>query len=346
MTIGGGASFSTVVVVLPMVHPIGEATLRERCRAVKLVSDQHDEIASVIGEANALIARGPAFISDELLARGRELRVLSASGAGYDCIDIDAASRRGLPVLYAPGIGAPAVAEWVLGALVVAGRRFPVVDHEVRNSDFAWSRRTTDMQGVELRGKILGLIGLGNIGRRVARLAELAFEMQVIAYDPAVAAPLGGLPSVRLLGSVNEVLQTADFISVHVPLIPSTRGLIGIAELARIKAGASLINAARGGIVDEAAVADALRSGRLRFAAFDVFAGEPKMFESPLADAPNCMMSPHVAGLTDRAMEDLAREVAEGVVSALDGRIDPGRVANPGVLSVGQPAQATRRMLP
>lgn len=322
------AAESKVVVVLPMVHPAGEEILTAECAEVAHVTAEPDDIARAIVDADALIARGPAKVSGEILELGHRLRVLSASGAGYDCIDDKAATRLGLPLLYAPGVGAPAVAEWVLGALVVAGRNLPFVDTAVREEGFAWSRRTGDMRGVELRGKTLGLIGAGNIGSRVARLAALAFEMKVVAYDPALTAFEAG----QLLGSVDEVLQAADFVSLHVPLTDATNHLLDARRLALMKPGACLVNASRGGVVDEVALAEALRSGAVRFAVVDVFESEPKMWESPLAQAPNCLMSPHVAGLTDRAMEDLSRYVAEGVVAALDGHFDPARTVNPAVL--------------
>lgn len=330
------ASESQVLIVLPMVHPVGEEVLRASCAKVTHVSADPSEIATAIVEADALIARGPAKVSGEILEKGRRLRVLSASGAGYDCIDDKAATRLGLPLLYAPGVGAPAVAEWVLGALVVAGRRLPVVDAEVRKEGSDWSRRAGDMRGLELRGKTLGLVGVGNIGRRVARLAAAAFEMNVIAYDPAVSSATGDLAGVTLVDSVEQVMMGADFVSLHVPLTDGTRHLIDASKLALMKPHACFVNASRGGVVDERALAESLRAGKLRFAVVDVFESEPRMWESPLASAPNCVLSPHVAGLTDRAIEDLSRFVAEGVVAALGGQFDPARIVNPEVLEIVQ----------
>ena len=327
------AAESTVLVVLPMVSPIGEDVLRASCARVVSVSADADEITAAIADADALIARGPAKVTASMLEQGSRLRVVSASGAGFDCIDDQAATTLGLPLLYAPGVGAPAVAEWTLGALVVAGRRMPFVDAAVRRDDFAWSSRTAELSGFELRGKTLGVIGLGNIGRRVARLAAAAFEMNVVGYDPRVTSASGDLSATTLADSIDDLLRVADVVTLHIPLTSETASLIDAKRLALMKPGASLVNASRGGIVDEAALADALRSGAVRWAVVDVFDSEPRIWESPLASAPNCLLSAHVAGLTDRALEDLSRYVAEGVVAALDGEFDPSRVVNPGVLT-------------
>lgn len=326
------AAESTVVVVLPMIHPIGEELLRASCSRVVSVSDDPAEISAAIVDADALIARGPAKVTGAMLEQGSKLRLLSASGAGYDCIDDQAATRLGLPLLYAPGVGAPAVAEWTLGALVVAGRRMPYVDAAVRRDDFRWSSRAGELSGLELRGKTLGVIGLGNIGRRVARIAASAFEMDIVGYDPMVSAPTGDLEDFTIASSVEEVLKIADFLTLHIPLTPQTESLLDAAKLALLKPGACIVNTSRGGIVDENALADALRDGRIRFAVIDVFEAEPYIWESPLVSAPNCLMSAHCAGLTDRALEDLARYVSEGLIAALDGQLDPSRIANPEVL--------------
>jgi phosphoglycerate dehydrogenase-like enzyme len=316
-----------------MVHANGQEILRTSCRTVRQISADRDEIASAISDVDAVIVRGPARLSEEQLRRGRRLRVVSSSGAGYDHIDVRAASQLGLPVLYAPGIGAHAVAEWVLGALVVAGRSLTAGDVASRQPGFDWSRRTGDFLGVELRGKTLGLVGLGNIGLRVARLAAAAFEMRVIGLDPALNEPPSQHEFIELAATLEEVLERSDFISLHLPLNDATRFLIDTRALSRMKGGSALINASRGGIVDEAAVADALITGRLRYAVFDVFESEPRIWESPLATAPNCVMSPHIAGMTDRATNDLACAVADGVVSALDGTIHASTAANPDVLA-------------
>jgi D-3-phosphoglycerate dehydrogenase len=321
------SEMSKVVVVLPMVHPRGEQTLEAAGLEVVHVSADNADIAAALADADAMIARGPAKVSGEVLEQGSRLKVVSASGAGYDCIDVEAATRLGLPLLHAPGVGAPAVAEWVLGALVTAGRRLPSIDAEVRK-EFTWSRRAGDLAGIELRGKTLGLIGIGNIGGRVARLAGTAFEMNVVAYDPAVDA----LDGVTMVGSADELVAQADFLSLHIPFTPETAGMLDARRLALMKPSACLINASRGGVVDDAALAEALTAGRLRYAVVDVVEGEPAIWESPLVDAPNCVLSAHVAGLTDRAIEDLAVYVAEGVVRALDGELDRERVVNLDVL--------------
>jgi D-3-phosphoglycerate dehydrogenase / 2-oxoglutarate reductase len=326
------ASESSVLVVVATSHKAGEEILRARCGSVHHVSADPNLIAAAIGVVDAVLVHPPAYLSADLIKLGRHLRVISASGAGFDSIDLDAATERAIPVLYVPGMSAPSMAEFVIGALVLCGRRWPELDRECRKPSFDWGRRTGDLLGVELRGRQLGIIGLGQIGRRLGQLASSALGMHVIAFDPNVTSLSADLRDVQLVSSLESLLETSDFVSVNVPLTKQTQGLIGPRQVARMKPGGCLINTSRGHVVDEAAVAAALSSGHIRFAAFDVFADELKIADSPLADAPNCVLSPHIGAITDRTTEEVAKAVAEGLVAALNGDFDPRRIVNPAVL--------------
>jgi phosphoglycerate dehydrogenase-like enzyme len=312
-----------------MIDDSGPELLEAAHDVVVVDPPEEARIVAAIGDCNAAIVRGPARLTSKCLEAGELLEVVSASGAGLDSIDVSTATELGIPVLYAPGVGAPSVVEFTLGALVACGRRFDFLNEACRQPDLDWSRRITDLAGIELRDRTLGVVGLGHIGQQVARRAAAAFDMEVVGYDPYLSADhrLGG---VRMENSLGELLRKSDFVSLHVALTDETHHLIGPAEFTAMKAGTHLINTSRGSVVDEASLADALRSGKVRSAVIDCFASEPRAADSPLTDAPNVTMTPHVAGLTDRSLRDLAVSVAQGVVTALSGERPPF-MANPDV---------------
>ena len=322
------AKEATVVVVHPMVHPDGEKYLATHCRCVRIVSSDVDEIATALNHADAVIARSPVDLSAELLKGAPSLRVVSASGAGYDYIDMNAATSLGLPVLYAPDVGAGAVSEFVIGAMIAMSRKMLITDAAVRDPELIWSRRTRDLLGVGLEGKTIGILGYGRIGQRVGALAR-AFDMNVaVIHNSSRQAHVPNYLDVTTHADLETLLSGCDFISVHIPRTASESFSVGAKEIAKMQLGGYLINTSRGGVVDEAAVAAALRAGKLGGAAFDVFADEPKVNLSPLLSAPNVLLSPHIAGLTDVAVQRLALGVARNVVSALDGEFQGLPVVN------------------
>jgi phosphoglycerate dehydrogenase-like enzyme len=324
------ASESTVLLSPShMLDPIGEQILEDNCREVLKVVWDEAQVAAAISTVDAVIVRGPAMLSASLMDRAQNLRFISVSGAGYDCVDIAAATARGLPVMYLPGFSALPVAEYIIGGLINCSRRIGAADRACRASDFDWDRRSTDLNGTLIAGAKLGLVGLGNIGRNVGRLAT-ALGMRVAAYDPAVSE---WPDNIERVNDVDALLRDSDFVSLNVPLTQETRGMLTTARIRSMKRGACLVNAARGELMDEQAVADALKDGHLAFGMFDVFESEPEVWKSPLATAPNCIVTPHIAGVTQTTIRDTVHEIARGVITGLDGKFDATRVLNPTTLT-------------
>lgn len=274
-----------------------------------------DDLRAELARADALIVRNQTMVTDELLAAGPGLRIVGRLGVGLDNIDLAAARARGVQVAFARSSNAVAVAEYVFAAMLAASRTLAEATADTRAG--GWSRQR--FTGGELFGKTLGIVGLGDIGGRLARRAQ-AFGMGVLAADPQVGpnALVAAEFGVRLVG-LEELLAEADFVSLHVPLVPATRGLMDAGRLALMKPTAWLINTARGGVVDEAALAAALRAGRPAGAALDVRASEPPGPGDPLAALPNVILTPHIAGITSESNERTAVMVVDDVLRVLRG---------------------------
>ncbi|GAB4444511.1 MAG: phosphoglycerate dehydrogenase [Chloroflexi bacterium OHK40] len=270
-------------------------------------------LLDVIGEYDALVVRSATKVSAELIDAGARLRVIGRAGTGVDNIDVDAATRRGIVVVNAPASNNVAVAELTIGLLISLARRIPQAHASVQAG--RWERGT--FVGWEVRGKTLGLVGLGRIGSEVAVRAR-ALEMYVIAYDPVVSFDRAEQIGVELV-TMDELLQRSDVLSIHVPLVDATRGLFDAARISRMKRGAYLINASRGGIVDEEALLAALDAGQLGGAALDVYSIEPPAPDSPLIHHPRVIAVPHIGASTAEAQTSAGTEMAEGVVAALSG---------------------------
>jgi (S)-sulfolactate dehydrogenase len=281
--------------------------------------DRPDELAVRVGTADALIVRNRTQVSAGLLAVAPALRVVGRLGVGLDNIDVDACKARGIEVIPATGTNALAVAEYVIGTALFLLRGAYSSSTAVASGD--WPRAALS-SGRELSGKTLGIVGYGGIGRHVARLGR-ALGMRVIGSDPQVPASSSVW---REEGAerreLDALLAEADVVTLHVPLVAATRHLIDAARLAQMKPGAILINTARGGVVDEAAVAAALKSGRLGGAALDVFEQEPLAAGSPLAGCPNLLLTPHIAGVTAESNARVSTLIAEKVAAAL-ARLQP-----------------------
>ena len=272
---------------------------------------------AALADADALIVRNRTQVRGTLLAAGTKLRVVGRLGVGLDNIDVDACARRGIDVIPATGANALAVAEYVIGTamLLLRGAYHSTPGVGAGN----WPRGPLS-NGREMAGKTLGLIGFGGIGRLTASLAR-ALAMRVVGCDAMLSPgdPMWGASGVTAL-SLDEVLAQSDVISLHVPLTAETQNLIDANRLSIMKSDAILINTARGGVVDEAALAAALRSGKLGGAALDVFTTEPLPGGSPLADAPNLILTPHIAGVTRESNERVSSMIADRVAHALTGR--------------------------
>ncbi|MGQ9583826.1 MAG: phosphoglycerate dehydrogenase [Anaerolineae bacterium] len=301
------------ILVAEPLHAEALHILREAGQVAERPGLSEEELAGILPAFDALIVRSRTRVTAPVLQAGRRLQVIARAGAGVDNIDIAEATRRGVLVLNAPGANAVAVAEHTLGLILALARRIPEADASMHSGRWEKAR----FAGVELKGKTLGLIGLGRIGSEVAQRA-LAFGMRVLAYDPFVSVEHAEALRVRL-ATLEEVLQEADFLSAHAPATPQTQHLIGAKELAQMKPSARIVNCARGGIVDEVALAQALQEGRIAGAALDVFEHEPP-WESPLLRAPNVILTPHLAGSTEEAQRNVGIEVARDVVRVLSGR--------------------------
>jgi D-3-phosphoglycerate dehydrogenase / 2-oxoglutarate reductase len=279
---------------------------------VDLVPDSSSaEFAEVLAEASGLIVRSATNVDEQLLDGASRLKVVGRAGVGVDNIDLKAASERGIAVLNAPGGNTIAAAEMTMALILAVVRKVPEADRSVREG--RWDR--TVFQGSELRGRVLGLIGAGRIGAEVAKRC-MAFGMDVIVFDPYLPPERAGELGVRLV-DLETVIANADVVSLHVPLNDETRGILDASALQRMKDGAFVVNASRGGVVDESALADALTTGKLAGAGLDVFESEPLPQDSPLRGAPNTVLTPHLGASTREAQVAVALEVAEGVKRVL-----------------------------
>jgi len=283
-------------------------------RGVQLLADQRWQIAQPaadallreLAEADGLIVRSATRVTDDLLAHAPRLRVIGRAGVGVDNIDLEAATNRGVLVMNTPGGNAASVAEHTLALMLSLARSIPQLNASMHAGK--WEKSGT--AGAELRGKTLGLIGLGRVGAEVARRAR-ALEMRVLAYDPYLSPDRAAEWGAELV-AMAELLAQSDFISLHTALSPATEKMINAQTIAQMKRGARLINAARGELVDEAALAEALKSGQLSGAALDVFAVEPPR-DSPLLGLKNLIATPHVAGSTAEAQEEVGVQIAQQV---------------------------------
>jgi D-3-phosphoglycerate dehydrogenase len=272
-----------------------------------------DELCAILPDYDALIVRSQVQVDAELIAAATRLVVIGRAGVGVDNVDLDAATRAGIMVVNAPTGNTIAAAEHTLALLYGLARRTAPADASVRRGE--WKR--AQFTGLELRGRTLGIIGLGKIGQAIAVRAR-AMEMTVIGVDPFVTAEQAANHGVELV-EFDELLARADVVTVHVPMTRATRGLIDRAAIAKMKPGSIVLNVARGGVVDEAAVAEALRSGHLGGAGIDVFEHEPPT-GSPLLDAPNTLLTPHLGASTAEAQILVSEEVAAQVLDVLAGR--------------------------
>jgi D-3-phosphoglycerate dehydrogenase len=300
----GNTRSSVKIVVADKISERGVEILRQPGWSVVLPGI--GELAAELASADALIVRSATRVTSELLEQAPRLRVVGRAGVGVDNIDLDAATRRGVLVMSTPGGNAVSVAEHTFALLLALARQVPRLDAAIHAG--RWEKSSA--AGTELRGKTLGLIGLGRIGSEVARRAR-AFEMRVLAFDPYISEAAAREVQVEL-APLEQLLAESDFVSLHAALSPATQNLIHAGTIAQMKPGARLINAARGELVDEAALADALKSGRLAGAALDVFAEEPPK-NSPLTGLPNVIATPHIAGSTEEAQEEVGTLIAQQV---------------------------------
>ena len=290
------------VIVADKISERGVKLLKEQA-GWKTVQTTKETLCTEISDADALIVRSATKVTAELLDKAAKLRAVGRAGVGVDNIDLEAATKRGVLVMSTPGGNAVSVAEHTFALMLALARQVPRLDKAIHEG--RWEKSSA--AGTELRGKILGLIGLGRIGSEVAVRAQ-AFDMRVLGYDPFISDAAALEMSVELV-PLDQLLAKSDFVSLHTGLNPATQNVINAATIKKMKSGARIINAARGELVDEAALAQALKSGKLAGAALDVFAEEPPK-NSPLLGLPNLIATPHVAGSTTEAQEEVGTQIA------------------------------------
>jgi D-3-phosphoglycerate dehydrogenase / 2-oxoglutarate reductase len=308
-----------VVLVAEELSPAGIALLESSFEVRYTDGADRTKLLSALADVDAVIVRSATQIDAEAIAHGRRLRVVARAGVGLDNVDVDAATKAGVMVVNAPASNVVSAAEHTVALLLAVARNVPQANASLKGGQWKRSAYT----GVELQDKVAGILGLGRIGALVAQRLS-AFGMTVIAYDPYAPSATSTQLGVRMV-SLDELLAESDFITVHLPRSAETVGLLGDRELRQVKPTVRIINAARGGIVDEAALAAALREGRVAGAGIDVYAKEP-CTDSPLFGFDNVVVTPHLGASTAEAQEKAGTQVARSVRLALDGEFVPDAV--------------------
>ncbi len=301
------------IVVCDNVAAEGVELLSEQHEVVNVGSCSRDEVLAAVVGADAIVVRSATCVDAEMIEAGAMLRVIARAGVGVDNIDVGAATRRGIAVVNTPTGNTISAAEHTMGMMLAAARKIPAADAAIKNG--GWPKK--ESVGRQLYGKTLGIVGLGKIGQEVARRAR-AFEMRLVAADPFVNEDRAREQGVELLG-LNQLLAQSDFVTLHAALTDDSRQMIGADEIRLMKPEATLINCARGGLVDEEALANALIQGRLAAASLDVFENEPTP-DPTLIGLPGVVATPHVAASTEEAQAHVGREAAQQVLAVLAGQ--------------------------
>ncbi|MBE0603941.1 MAG: hydroxyacid dehydrogenase [Deltaproteobacteria bacterium] len=310
------------VVLTQRLHEAGMKVLEGKVDVRVVDTGKPKEMLPELLDADGLIIR-LGSIDRETMTAAKKLKVIGRPGVGVDDVDVAAATGLGIPIVIAPGANTRSVAEHAMALMFAASKDMLNCDRKTRAGDFTVRNR---FKAFELAGKTVGLVGCGNIGRELARLCA-AIGMKVAVYDPFVDGKAFEREGYRHEKTLEGILREADVVSLHVPLTDKTRNLIGGRELALMKPSAVLINCARGGVVDETALAEALRSDRIHGAGLDVFSTEPVPAENVWAGLDNVIVTPHMAGQTKEAAAGVSTMAAEGVLAVLAGKRWP-HVAN------------------
>jgi D-3-phosphoglycerate dehydrogenase len=295
-----------------VAEPIAEAGVELLREHFDVDVEPKGDLGKTIGDYDAIVVRSATKLTADLIERAERLKVIGRAGVGVDNVDVDAATRRGIVVANTPDSTVVSAAEQTIGLLVALARNIPQAHAALKRGSWERSR----WSGVELAGKTLGVLGFGRIGQQVARRA-LGLGMRVVAYDPFVGDDRFREAGVERMTELTDALGSADFVTLHLPLTDETTGIIGREAIAAMRDGARLVNAARGALVDEEALGEGIRSGKLAGAALDVFSSEP--YSGPLLELDEVVVTPHLAASTDEAQDRAGVIVAEQVVAALEG---------------------------
>jgi len=315
-----------LVVLAGHIHPEAEAHLSASARVAVVAELTEARVVEAARDAQGILVRGGPRCGERLLRACPRLRVIGRHGVGLDTVDLGAATRLGVAVVHAPGSNSQAVAEHALMLMLACAKRARTIDRRTRAGD--WSARHV-VENVELGGRTLGIVGIGNVGRRVARFAA-ALGMRVLAYDPYVTADEIRRRGAEPVPSLEALLPEVDVLTCHTPLTDETRHLINAKALTLLKPGAIFVNTSRGPVQSEPALLEALRSGRLAAAGLDVFEQEPSPLDNPLFNLDNVLCSTHVAGVTQEAHRIAGFQVIDEMLRVLRGE-RPHVLANPEV---------------
>lgn len=293
---------------------------------------EEDTVVREISDCDAVLTRN-AIINERVMKASPKLKVISMHGVGVDNIDVETATRLGIQVTNAAGSNKVSVAEYTIGLLIDLAKNIPLFDHELRKGNWSVRRKL----GLDLEGKTLGIIGMGNIGSLVAKKAALGLGMNVIAYKRHAA--VSDIENVEITTDFDRVIKSADFLSIHVPSVASTKKLIGKRELSMMKPDAFLINTARGDVIDNEALTEALKENKIAGAAVDVFVGEVPDMNDPMLHLPNIIVTPHTAAYSKESVMRMSLYSAIGVDEALKGK----KITNP-INTIGKKAEKEGRI--
>ena len=302
------------VMICDPISPKGIALFQQRPEFKVTVLDKRlseAELLPLVGEVEAMVVRSETKITRKVIEAAPKLRVVGRAGVGVDNVDVPAATQRGIVVMNTPSGNTISTAELTFSMLMALARKIPQAHASMKAGE--WNRKS--FQGVELYNKTLGILGMGRIGTEVARRA-IAFGMRVLAYDPYLTLSRANALQVELL-ELDDVLAGADFITVHMPLSDETKGMLNTAAFAKMKPGARVLNCARGGIINETDLCQAIKAGKVAGAALDVYEVEPPPKEFPLRELPQVIMTPHLGASTEEAQENVGIEVAEAITDYL-----------------------------
>ena len=302
------------VMICDPISPKGIALLQQQPEFKVTVLEKRlaeAELLPLVGEVAAMVVRSETKVTKRVIEAAPELRVVGRAGVGVDNVDVETATQRGIVVMNTPGGNTISTAELTFSMLMALARKIPQAHGSMKAGE--WNRK--EFQGVELYNKTLGVLGMGRIGSEVARRA-IAFGMRVLAYDPYLSLSRAKALQVELV-ELDEIYARADFITIHMPMSDETRGMINAAAFAKMKKGVRVLNCARGGIIHEQDLYDAIKSGHVAGAALDVYETEPLPKEFPLRDLPQVIMTPHLGASTEEAQENVGIEVAEAITDYL-----------------------------
>ncbi|MGH8068930.1 MAG: hydroxyacid dehydrogenase [Candidatus Entotheonellia bacterium] len=317
-----------VMLLNPPQDKSGEAILESQVEIVRISNPDRETLLRAIKGVHGLIARGTK-VTAEILAQADVLEVVATPSAGYDHIDIDACSERGIPVVNNTGLNAVSVAEHTIGLMVGLAKAIPLTHQLLRTN--GWQTRipySWEQIGFELDGRTIGIVGVGNVGSRLAQRVRAAFNMTVLGYDPYVSREKMQECGATKVDRLDDMLPQVDFLSIHAPHTKETFHIISAPQLAKMKRTAYLMNCARGPLVDEQALVEALHNKVITGAALDVFEPEPSLANNPLYQMSNVIVTPHLAGVTAQATKRMAIGAAEQTLQVLQGERPP-RLVNP-----------------